>query len=67
MDGDFNRVTQTPIQQIRGLSGLVHRWSSPPPPCAYKKINWDTALDPVRKRTRIGVVIRDEIGGFFAA
>ncbi len=41
------------------------RWS--PPPSGFLKINWDAAIDPVLQKTRIGIVIRDEAGGFFAA
>jgi hypothetical protein len=41
------------------------RWS--PPPSGFLKINWDAAIDPVLQKTRIGIVIRDEVGGFYAA
>lgn len=65
MVDEFSLVLQRPSGMTRGIVLSRDRWS--PPPCGFLKINWDAALDLVKQRTGIGVVIRDEVGGFYAA
>lgn len=61
---EFSLVLQRPTEMNRGSVSSRDRWSSPP--SGFLKINWDAALDPVLQRTGIGIVIRDEGGGFYA-
>jgi hypothetical protein len=65
MADEFSLVLQRTFGMARRNVCSMDRWS--PPPCGFLKINWDATLDPVLQRTGIGIVIRDEAGGFFAA
>lgn len=65
MVDDFSFVQQRKKGQESSHGQLSDRWS--PPSNGYVKINWDAAINPGLRRMGIGVVIRDNAGGFVAA
>jgi hypothetical protein len=62
VDDFYLELQRTPGRDgSHGHSG--EKWS--PSPTGYLMINWDAAIG--LQRTGIGIVIRDEAGGFVAA